>query len=684
MRKLYCISFALLALTVSGCKDKKNNQTGDYMITEKGLDIANLDTTAIPGSDFFQFATGGWSEANPIPDEYARYGSFDQLRENNQKQIKDLIEELGKTEHEAGSAAQKIGDLYRMGMDSAQLNNDEATPIMEQLAEINAAASVDDIIKISGNIRRYAMSPFIGFYVGADDKNSSMNIAHLYQGGLGLGDRDYYLLNDDNTKNLRNGYVELIINQFKNAGYTDTDAKNAAQSVMKIETALAKAHFPREKTRIPELNYHKLKVEQLNDSVAKFKWESFFDAVGAKNIKEVNVSQVEPIATAAKLITESSVSDSKAYLSWCLINAAANYLNDDFVNTNFEFYGKQLSGRKVLQPRWKRTVSTINSALGEEVGQMYVEKYFPPQAKERVLKLVKNLEVSLGERINNLDWMSKVTKEKAQEKLKAFTVKIGYPDKWRDFSSLEIKNDSYWANIVRASEFDYNYMLNKLGKEVDRSEWFMSPQTVNAYYNPTTNEICFPAGILQPPFFYMNADDAINYGAIGVVIGHEMTHGFDDQGRKYDKIGNMSDWWTADDAEKFEKRAQVLIDHFDNIVVLGDTHANGKYTLGENIADFGGVQVSYNAFMKTEQASEKNELIDGFTPQQRFFLAYANLWAGNIRDEEILRLTKIDPHSLGKWRVNGILPHVDVWYEAFNVSEGDSLYLPKEQRASIW
>lgn len=684
MKRIYYLSFALLALMATSCKDKSNKQAEDFMVTEKGLDIANLDTTAIPGNNFFQFATGGWSKANPIPDEYARYGSFDQLRENNQKQIKDLIEELGKTEHEAGSAAQKIGDLYRLGMDSAKLNSDGAAPIMEQLAEINAASSVDDIIKISGKIRRYATAPFIGFYIGADDKNSSMNIVHLYQGGLGLGDRDYYIVNDDNTKKLRAGYTDLIVKQFKNAGYTENDAKSAAQSVMKIETELAKAHFPREKTRIPELNYHKLKIDQLNDSVANFNWTAFFEAVGANDVKEANVSQIEPIATATKLITESSVADSKAYLSWCLINAAANYLSDDFVNTNFDFYGKQLSGRKVLQPRWKSTVSTINSALGEPVGQMYVEKYFPPQAKERMLKLVGNLEVSLSERINNLDWMSKVTKEKAQEKLKAFSVKIGYPDKWRDFSSLEIKNDSYWANIVRSSEFEYDYMLSKLGKEVDRSEWFMSPQTVNAYYNPTTNEICFPAGILQPPFFYMNADDAVNYGAIGVVIGHEMTHGFDDQGRKYDKVGNMSDWWTTEDAEKFEKRAQVLIDHFDNIVVLGDTHANGKYTLGENIADFGGVQVSYNAFMKTEQAEKKDELIDGFNPQQRFFLAYANLWAGNIRDEEILRLTKIDPHSLGKWRVNGILPHVNTWYEAFNVSESDSLYLPKEERASIW
>jgi len=683
MKKIYYLPLALLLISAVGCKDK-NKQTEEYMVTEKGLNIANLDTTAIPGMDFFRYATGGWSKANPIPDEYARYGSFDQLRENNQKQIKDLIEELGKSQHEQGSAAQKIGDLYRMGMDSVKLSSDGAAPIMNQLADINAAATVDDIIKLSGEIRHYTSAPFVGFYVGADDKNSSMNIVHLYQSGLGLGERDYYTAQDDNSKKLREGYTNLMIRQFKNAGYTDNDAKNAAKSAMKIEMALAQSHFEKEKTRIPELNYHKLKVEELNDSVAQFKWDAFFEAVGAKDLKELNVSQIEPVAAAVKLISELPINESKAYLSWCLINAAANYLSDDFVNANFDFYGKQMSGRKVLQPRWKRTVSTINSALGEEVGQMYVEKYFPPQAKERMLKLVKNLEVSLGERINNLEWMSKVTKGKAQEKLKSFTVKVGYPDKWRDFSGLDIKNDNFWANIVRSSDFEYHYMLSKLGKAVDRTEWFMSPQTVNAYYNPTTNEICFPAGILQPPFFYMNADDAVNYGAIGVVIGHEMTHGFDDQGRKYDKLGNMTDWWTADDAEKFEKRAQVLIDHFDNIIVLDSVHANGRYTLGENIADFGGVLVSYNAFMKTKQATDTKELIDGFNPQQRFFLAYANLWAGNIRNEEILRLTKIDPHSLGRWRVNAILPHIDSWYEAFGITEKDSLYLPKEQRASIW
>lgn len=681
-RLYYYLPVAILAAaTTVGCKQKANAEEEVLMV--ESLKIENLDTTANPGSNFYRFATGGWSDANPIPDEYSRYGSFDQLRENNQKQIKDLIIELGKTENKQGSTAQKIGDLYKLGMDSVKLNTDGAAPILEQLATINAASTVEDIISLSGKIRHYTSAPFFGFYVGADDMNSSMNIAHIYQSGLGLGEREYYLATDATSKSLREGYIKLMETQFKHAGYTEADAKAAATAVMKIETALAKSHFEKEKTRIPELNYHKMQVSSLNDSIAKFKWDEFFAAVGAKDLKELNVSQKEPIIAAVKLIQSTPVKDSKAYLSWCLINAASKYLGDEFVNANFEFYGKEMSGSKVIQPRWKRTVNTINDALGEEVGQLYVEKYFPPKAKERMLDLVKNLKESLSERINNLEWMSKETKAKAQEKLGTFIVKIGYPDKWRDVSALDIKDDNYWANIVRASNFEFDFMLSKLGKPVDRSEWLMSPQTVNAYYNPTTNEICFPAGILQPPFFYMDADDAVNYGAIGVVIGHEMTHGFDDQGRKYDKNGNMTDWWTADDAKKFEERAKVLADHFSNIVVLDDLHANGQFTLGENIADQGGLQVSYYAFMKTKQG-QSGEKIDGFTPQQRFFLAYANLWAGNIRDAEIRRLTKIDPHALGKWRVDGALPHVEAWYKAFNITEKDSLYLPIEKRSSIW
>lgn len=647
------------------------------------LNLAGLDTTIAPGNDFYQFATGGWQKANPIPDEYSRYGSFDQLREANQKQIQNLIEDLSKTAHEKGSNAQKVGDMYRIAMDSAKLNADKAAPLKVYLEQIAPVADKQGVVRAMASIAKYAGSPFFGFYVSADDKNSAMNIAHLSQGGLGLGDRDYYLDQDDHAKMLREEYAKLIRKQFENAGFTAEEAGKSAKAVMEIETELAKAHVTKEMRRVPELNYHMLRMSDLNASVAPFDWGIYFDELGAKT-DSIDVSQIEPVARATRLITEKPLEDLKAYLNWNIINSAAAYLSDDFVNANFDFYGKVMSGSKQLRPRWKRAIDAVSGSLGEAVGRLYVAKYFPAEAKERMLQLVGNLQESLGERIQHLEWMSDSTKAKALEKLSAFYVKIGYPDKWKDYAPLEIKDDSYLQNMFRASAFEYHDMLKDLGKPVDKDKWYMSPQTVNAYYNPSTNEICFPAGILQPPFFYMHGDDAINYGGIGVVIGHEMTHGFDDQGRKYDKEGNMMDWWAAEDAPKFEARTKMLVDHFNGIAVLDTVYANGQFTLGENIADYGGLQVSYNAFLKTKEGQDKIAKIDGFTPAQRFFLSYATLWAGNIRDAEILRLTKIDTHSLGRWRVNGMLPHIDAWYDAFNVQPGDSLYLPKEKRAVIW
>ncbi len=676
MKRIVFPIIVLAIMVTTSCSQQKASQND-------GLNLANLDTTATPGESFYQYATGGWQKANPIPDEYARYGSFDKLREENQSQIQGLIEELGKQENASGSNAQKVGDLYKMGLDSAKLNADGAAPIQAQLQEIADAKDKKDIIRLTALVGRYASNPFFGFSVGPDDMNSAINIAHLYQSGIGMGDRDYYLLQDDHTQMVRQEYVKLLEKQFTNAGYADADAKQAAAQVMSIETELAKAHISKEMRRRPELNYHKIAAADLNKQVAPFEWDFFFEQTGTSAFDSLNVSQIEPVKASIALIDKQPIDALKNYLSWKVINSAASYLSDDFINANFDFYGKTLSGSKELRPRWRRSIDAVNGALGEAVGQLYVQKYFPPEAKERMLTLVENLRISLGERINQVEWMSDATKAKAEEKLNTFIVKIGYPDKWKDYSPLDIKDDSYWQNIVRASEFEYDDMLKDLGKPVDKSKWYMSPQTVNAYYNPSSNEICFPAGILQPPFFYMNGDDAINYGGIGVVIGHEMTHGFDDQGRKFDKDGNLADWWTPEDATRFDERAAVLVRHFDNIVVLDTVRANGTYTLGENIADHGGLQVSHHAFLKTPQA-QSNEKIDGFTSEQRFFLSYANLWAGNVRDAEILRLTRIDPHSLGKWRVDGALPHIDAWYEAFNIQPSDPLYLPKEQRASIW
>lgn len=677
MRRTILSTLVLSVMITSSCTEQKTTQTQDR------LDPASLDTTAHAGASFYQYATGGWQKANPIPDEYARYGSFDKLREENQVQIQSLIEELGKQENPVGSNAQKVGDLYRMAIDSVKLNSDGATPLRPQLEMIAAAKDKKDIIRLMAQISRYASSPFFGFSVGPDDKNSSMNIAHLYQSGIGMGDRDYYLLQDDHSTMLREAYNRLVETQFRNAGFAEAEAKRAAASVMKTETALAQAHVTKEIRRQPELNYHKMLVADLDKQVAPFGWADYFGALGAVGIDSLNVSQIEPVKAAISIIDSEPMAVLQDYLSWVVINSAAGYLSDDFVNANFEFYGKTLSGSKELRPRWRRSIDAVNSALGEAVGQLYVARYFPPEAKERMLKLVDNLQTALGERINQLEWMSDDTRKKAQEKLGTFIVKVGYPDKWKDYSTLEIKEDSYWENMVRASAFAYAEMMDELGKPVDKAKWYMSPQTVNAYYNPSSNEICFPAGILQPPFFYMNGDDAINYGGIGVVIGHEMTHGFDDQGRKFDQEGNLTDWWTAEDAQRFDERSKVLVDYFNHITVLDTVRANGVFTLGENIADHGGLQVSYHAFLKTDQA-KSGEQTDGFTPAQRFFLSYANLWAGNVRDAEILRLTKIDPHSLGKWRVDGALPHIDAWYEAFSIQPSDPMYLPKEKRASIW
>lgn len=676
MNTRFYLPLIALALAASACNSKKGT------VDNGGINLANLDTTAMPGTDFYQFACGGWMEAHPLTDEYARFGSFDLLAENNREQLKGLIEGLAAQKSEAGTIAQKIGGLYNMAMDSVKLNADGAAPIRPELEKI-AKASRTDFSGLIAEMRRSGLSPYFGVYISADDTNSTMNIVHMYQSGLSLSDRDYYLNDDEHSKEIRTKYEEHVAKMFRLAGYEEAEAVKAAADVMKIETEIAKASYEKVKLRDPHANYHKMPVEQLKKEIPGIDWDVYFATIGLNGLSELNVGQPEMVAKAAELLNNADVEAQKAYLSWNVIDGASDYLSDEFVAQDFEFYGKVLSGTKEMKPRWKRAVGTVDGAMGEAVGQMYVEKYFPAAAKERMVKLVANLQKALGERIQSLTWMSGETKVKALEKLAAIYVKVGYPDTWRDYSALEVRDDSYWANIERSNQFEFDYMLSKAGKPVDKTEWLMTPQTVNAYYSPSTNEICFPAGILQYPFFDMNADDAFNYGAIGVVIGHEMTHGFDDQGRQYDKEGNLKDWWTAEDSKNFEERAQVLVSYFDSIQVLPGLHANGELTLGENIADHGGLQVSFQAF-KNATAADTLAEAEGFTPEQRFFLAYANVWAGNIRDEQIRLLTKLDVHSLGKWRVNAALPHIGAWYEAFGVKEGDALYLKPEERASIW
>ncbi len=668
------LAFAMLT-SCAGQKEAKSTS---------GIDLANMDTTVAAGTDFFRYACGGWNDAHPLTAEYSRYGTFDLLFDNSQKQLRELIEGLAAQKNNpAGSAAQKIGDLYNMAMDSVTLNKQGAEPVKAMLGKIAALKDKKEIIPMMTEMAHIGIGTYFHSYVYADPKNSSLNIFQMGQGGINLGEKEYYLDNDSITQNIREQYKVYIGKLFKLAGFTEAEAQQKVADVMEIETAIAKASRSATELRDPEANYHKMSFDELKKTIPGIDWDAYVKGLGIQAPAELNVEQVEPIQEVARLMNTLPLSKHVSYLEYNLLDAAASCLSDDFVAARFDFYGKVLSGRQVNQPRWKRAVNSVNGMLGELVGEMYVEKYFPAAAKERMVKLVKNLQVALGQRIDAQDWMSDSTKVKAHEKLDAFHVKVGYPDKWKDYSKLDIKKDSYWANVCRASEWSFNDMYSRLGKPVDKDEWLMTPQTVNAYYNPSTNEICFPAAILQPPFFKMEADDAANYGAIGVVIGHEMTHGFDDQGRQFDKNGNLTDWWAPGDADRFKERAQVMVDFFNNIEVLPGLHGNGELTLGENLADHGGLNVAFLAFQNATKDAPLG-VVDGFTPEQRFFLAYATLWAGNIRDEQIRVYTKSDPHSLGKWRVNGALPHIQAWYDAFHITPSDPLYVDPEKRVNVW
>lgn len=668
------LAFAMLT-SCAGQKEAKSTS---------GIDLANMDTTVSAGTDFFRYACGGWNDAHPLTAEYSRYGTFDELFENSQKQLRELIEGLAaQKNNQAGSAAQKIGDLYNMAMDSVTLNKQGAEPVKAMLDKIAGLKDKSEIVPMMTEMAHIGIGTYFHSYVYADPKNSSLNIFQMGQGGINLGEKEYYLDTDSITQNIREQYKLYIGKLFQLAGFSEAEAQQKVADVMEIETAIAKVSRSATELRDPEANYHKMSFDELKKTISGIDWDAYMKGLGIQAPAELNVEQVEPIQEVARLMNTLPLSKHVSYLEYNLLDAAASCLSDDFVAARFDFYGKVLSGRQVNQPRWKRAVNSVNGMLGELVGEMYVEKYFPAAAKERMVKLVKNLQTALGERIDAQEWMSDSTKIRAHEKLATFHVKVGYPDKWKDYSKLEIKNDSYWANVCRASEWGFNDMYSRIGKPVDKDEWLMTPQTVNAYYNPSTNEICFPAAILQPPFFNMEADDAANYGAIGVVIGHEMTHGFDDQGRQFDKDGNLTDWWAPGDADRFKERAQVMVDFFNKIEVLPGLQANGELTLGENLADHGGLNVAYLAFQNATKDAPLG-VVDGFTPEQRFFLAYATLWAGNIRDEQIRVYTKSDPHSLGKWRVNGALPHIQAWYDAFHITPSDPLYVAPENRVNVW
>ena len=652
-----------------------------------GLDLSNFDNSVKAGDDFYQYACGGWMKNNPLPPAYPRYGSFDVLAEENNKRVNGILDELLKGSYEKGSVEQKLSDLYKLAMDSVKREQDGVKPLIPIIERMENAKTVEELFSIQMELAPIGDVEFWSVYLGADDKNAKENIVTVYQGGLMLGQKDYYLENDTATAKIREEYKKHIVRMFQLFGFTENEAAQKRDNILKSEIALARVSRSNTELRDPQLNYNKTTLGEFQKQYPHLQLEAVLNARGidSKYLQELVIGQPEFLAGADKVVASLTPAEYRDYMEWGQILNAASMLNEEVQKTNFEFFGKVLSGRKEDHPLWRRSTRQLESVMGEALGQIYVKKYFPAEAKERMVKLVKNLQVALSERINVQDWMSDSTKQNAQEKLNAFYVKVGYPDKWTDISALTIDPEkSFYEKMVECNRFWTKWDIeHKAGKPVDRDDWHMYPQTVNAYYNPTTNEICFPAGILQKPFFDMEADDAFNYGAIGVVIGHEMTHGFDDSGRQYDKNGNMCDWWTQQDADNFKERTGRYADFFSAIEVLPGLNANGHLTLGENLADHGGLQVAWAAF---QNAIKDNPLTDadGFTPAQRFFIAYAGVWAGNITEEEIRNRTKNDPHSLGRWRVNGALPHIDAWYEAFGITPDDKMYIPKEQRLSLW
>ena len=675
MKKLLT-AMALATMTVTGSAQLRS-----------GINMNDLNTSVRPADDFYEYACGGWMKANPLPAAYSRFGSFDRLAEDNNKRINGILKELLENSYPQGSVEQQLSDLYKLAMDSARREKEGLAPVMGEIKALEAAKNKEQIFKIQLSMMPEGESEFFSAYIGADEKNATENILNINQSGLTLGQKDYYLENDAATKKIREAYKMHIVKMFQLFGFKKGAAEKKMKNILKVETALAKVSKSRTELRDPIANYNKMTLKEFEANYPHFQLEKQMNAKGIQTryIQEMVVGQPAFMAAADKIFAEMSAAEYRDVMEWGIIGSATGYLNDAVRAENFEFYGKVFSGRQQDHPLWRRSTNQVQSMMGEALGRIYVKKYFPASSKERMKTLVENLRIALGERIAAQDWMDDSTKVNALLKLNTFYVKIGYPDRWTDMSNLKIDaKKSYYENIKECRRFWTAWRINHTaGKPVDRDDWHMTPQTVNAYYKPTTNEICFPAGILQVPFFDPTADDAFNYGAIGVVIGHEMTHGFDDQGRRYDKDGNMHDWWTDADGKNFTKRTDKYAEFFSNIKVLPDLNANGRLTLGENLADHGGLQVAFAAY---KNATKRNPLpvIDGLTADQRFFLAYAGVWAGNITEAEIRNRTKSDPHSLGRYRVNGALPHIDMWYDAFGVKEGDKMFIPKSERLSLW
>ena len=652
-----------------------------------GIKLENMNDSVAPGTDFYQYACGGWIKNNPLKPEYSRFGSFDAVAETNREQMKELILSLANEKHEKGSVAQKIGDLYTMLMDSTRQNADGIKPIEADLKKIADVQTREEALRLIVENGLKGASELWGTGIGADMMDSKNNLVSMGQSGLSMGQKEYYLSDDEAFKKIREAFKKHVVKMFQLIGDDQPTAERKMESVMAVETRMAKASKSRVELRDPASNYHKMAYADFKKEFAGYDWDQYFHLNFIDDLQTLDVGQPEAVKEAVAILKETDLQILKDWMQWNLLDGNANVLGDEIFMQNFDFYNRTMSGQQEPLPRWKRSVSTVSGVLGEAVGQMYVEKYFPAENKARMEELVKNLQEALAERIDAQEWMSDSSKAYAKDKLASFYVKIGYPNKWKDYSKLTIDPEkTLYENMQAVREWaSKKEVEDKYNKPVDRDEWYMTPQTVNAYYNPTTNEICFPAGILQYPFFDMQADDAFNYGAIGVVIGHEMTHGFDDQGRQFDKDGNFRDWWASGDGDKFKERAQVMSDFFSKIEVRPGLKGNGELTLGENLADHGGLQVAFTAFQNAQKKAAKPlGEVNGFTPEQRFFLAYAGVWAQNITEEAIRDLTARDPHSLGEWRVNGALPHIDAWYDAFGITEKDPLFVPKEKRVTIW
>lgn len=652
-----------------------------------GIKMENMDTSVNPAEDFYRYACGGWMKNNPLPAAYSRFGSFDQLALDNNKRINDILTELQKGKYQFGTLEQKIKDLYELAMDSTRRNAEGVAPVMPYINELNACKTMEDLQAFQLKYAPFAYGSLYSTYIGADDKDAKNNILNINQGGLTLGQKEYYLENDEAMVQIRKAYKDYVVKMFQQFGFTEAEATAKMEILYRIETTLAIVMKSRTELRDVEKNYNKFTLKEFQTKYPNLMLEPMLNAEGidSKYFQELVVGQPDYLAAADKILASMTVEDLRTYMLWDLISSSTSALSDEVAAVNFDFFGKTMSGRQEDYPRWKKATSMVESVLGQALGKMYCERYFPAASKERMKTLVANLQKSLGERILAQEWMSETTKAAAIEKLSTFYVKIGYPDEWKDMSKLTIDpKKSLYENLMAARLFrNKQHIEETVGKPVNRDEWHMTPQTVNAYYNPTTNEICFPAGILQYPFFDAKADDAFNYGAIGVVIGHEMTHGFDDQGAHYDKDGNMSDWWSKEDVENFNKLGDQYAEFYNNIELLPGVNCNGRMTLGENLADHGGLQVAYNAY-KAATANKPLKTVNGLTPDQRFFLAYAGVWGQNITEKETLNRLKNDVHSTGEWRVNGALPHINAWYEAFGVKKGDKLFVPESERLNLW